>query len=182
MEYPVDINNAATDAKHPANKRNEARAKLDSIGIVAIGERIAECVTYRTIAADAGVSVGSLCAWLARPEYAEHYARAREARADFLAEEILAIADDGSDDSYTDANGTKRTDHDAVTRAKLRVDTRKWIASKLWPTKYGDKLDVQNTHTVSPLAEAFKRLVDQGSAITVGSGSTFDQKTEEDEA
>jgi hypothetical protein len=30
----------------------------------------------------------------------------------------------------------------AVQRARLKVDTRKWLLSKLQPKKYGDKLDM----------------------------------------
>ena len=41
---------------------------------------------------------------------------------------------------------------DAVQRSRLRIDTRKWYASKLAPKKYGDKLDLtaqtQVTHVV----------------------------------
>ena len=33
-----------------------------------------------------------------------------------------------------------RVNGEAVQRSKLRVDTRKWVASKLKPKKYGDKL------------------------------------------
>lgn len=39
----------------------------------------------------------------------------------------------GEDEKY---NG------DAVQRSKLRVDARKWVAAKLKPKKYGDKIDV----------------------------------------
>lgn len=99
--------------------------------------------------------------------------RAREARADRLAEEILAIADDGSNDTYIDAAGNQRTDHDAIARSKLRVDSRKWLASKMFPRKYGEKLDVQTNHTASPLADMIARIAAAGSSIPINSGRTF---------
>jgi hypothetical protein len=64
-------------------------------------------------------------------------------RADFFAEEIIEIADSSESDTYTDSDGNVRTDHEVVARAKLRVDARKWYASKMNPKKYGDK--VENT-------------------------------------
>lgn len=73
-------------------------------------------------------------------DFQEMYARAKEDQADFLAEEILDIADDSSQDTTTDQQGNARCDTEWVQRSKLRVDTRKWIAAKLKPRKYGDKL------------------------------------------
>jgi hypothetical protein len=78
--------------------------------------------------------------WLGlHKSFRDQYARAREAQADALADEILDIADDGLNDSYEDEDGNRRTDYDVIARSKLRVDARKWIASKLKPRVYGDK-------------------------------------------
>lgn len=83
--------------------------------------------------------------WLAANQsFAEQYARAREAQADTLFDEILTIADDGRNDTYTDEEGNVRTDQDVIARSRLRVDARKWMAGKLRPKKYGDKLDVEH--------------------------------------
>ena len=86
-------------------------------------------------------------AWLdgSRPEFSEQYARAREAQADKLAEEALQIADDGRSDTYLDAEGNEKTNTEAIQRSKLRVDTRKWLASKMAPKKYGDKVTQEHT-------------------------------------
>ena len=40
----------------------------------------------------------------------------------------------------TDDEGKKIVDHDHISRSRLRVDSRKWVASKLLPKVYGDKL------------------------------------------
>lgn len=84
--------------------------------------------------------------WLSENEvFSDKYARAREAQADTLADEIIDIADDGENDTYEDDEGNVRTNQDVIARSRLRVDARKWIASKLKPKKYGDKIqtDIQ---------------------------------------
>lgn len=75
------------------------------------------------------------------PEFLQQYARAKEESADALADEILDIADDSARDFVSGENGPVfNSEH--VQRSRLRVDTRKWIASKLKPKKYGDKVAV----------------------------------------
>lgn len=82
--------------------------------------------------------------WLIdRPEFSAKYARAREDQQDFYQEEILEIADDGRNDWMTKNFAGEETlvvNNEAVQRSRLRVDTRKWIMSKLSPKKYGDKI------------------------------------------
>jgi len=78
--------------------------------------------------------------------FAAQYASARARQMDHYAEEILEIADDNTNDieEVEIAEGVKvtRTNHDVINRAKLRIDTRRWLMGKLAPKKYGDKLDV----------------------------------------
>ena len=61
-----------------------------------------------------------------------------------MAEEILAIADDGINDTYVDDDGRPRVDNDVIQRSRLRVDTRKWLMSKMAPKRFGDKVDVNH--------------------------------------
>lgn len=80
--------------------------------------------------------------WLSLDKvFSEQYARAREAQADAMADEILQIADDGQNDTYVDDEGRPRTDTDVIARSRLRVDARRWLASKLKPKVYGEKVD-----------------------------------------
>lgn len=81
----------------------------------------------------------------------EMYARARQERADLLADEIVEIADEecttvkaSKHGSSDDGEGETEVVFDAVAvaRNKLRVDARKWVASKLKPRVYGDKLEL----------------------------------------
>ncbi len=90
-------------------------------------------------------SVFTIYKWLNNnPDFSKAYARAKEDQADYLAEEMLDIADDGSNDYMTVKMGGKSVrveDKELTNRSRLRVDTRKWIASKLKPKKYADRID-----------------------------------------
>ena len=74
-------------------------------------------------------------------DIANNYARAKEIDAERFADEILEIAD-GSDNDYVNTEEGVKFQSEHVQRAKLRVDTRKWLLSKRLPKKYGDKVDV----------------------------------------
>jgi hypothetical protein len=83
--------------------------------------------------------VSTLFKWLRENEsFSNQYAGAKESQSDILVDEILEIVDDESGDE----NGSV-----AVQRAKLRLEARKWIASKLKPKSYGDRLDISGKIT-----------------------------------
>lgn len=137
----------------------------------AICTHIAEGKSLRIIGGMDGMPhQATIMAWLdgSRPEFSEQYARAREAQADKLAEEALQIADDGRSDTYLDAEGNERTDNEVIQRSRLRVDTRKWLASKMAPKKYGDKVTQEHTGA-------------DGGAIQVASTVTFVRPPARDE-
>lgn len=121
------------------------------MGIEAVCEQMVALKPLRAIAEDAGVGLGTLTAWLAA--YPEQYARARDVQADRFAEDILAIADDGRNDTYQTDDG-EVTNHDVIARSRLRVDARKWLASKMAPKKYGDKLAVGGADDLPPLQQS----------------------------
>lgn len=129
---------------------------------------IAEGKSLRVIGAMEGMPhQATIMAWLdgSRPEFSEQYARAREAQADKLAEEALTIADDGRSDTYVDADGNVKTDSEVIQRSKLRVDTRKWLASKMAPKKYGDKLGLGAADGLDPVQTVSKELTDAERAV-----------------
>ena len=77
------------------------------------------------------------------PEFSEQYAKAREALLEHWAEEITEIADDGSNDwmaSEDPDNPGYRVNGEHINRSRLRVDTRKWLLSKLAAKKYGERV------------------------------------------
>lgn len=82
------------------------------------------------------------------PDFADRYARARRDGLDALAEEMIEIADDATNDFMTRTSETgvnKVLDAEHVNRSRLRIDARKWLLSKLRPDKYGDMERVQVT-------------------------------------
>lgn len=87
--------------------------------------------------------------WLHKhPAFSEKYIRARAGQAEKYAAEIIDIADDASQDRVTrtreDGTEYEEVDHEHINRARLRVDSRKWIASKLLPKVYGDRTIIQD--------------------------------------
>lgn len=112
-----------------------------------ICEALIEGRSLRSIClADDMPSTSTVCRWLSdRADFRQQYAIAREAQADTLADESIDIADDGSNDwmeRKNEAGEVVKVEYngDAVQRSRLRIDTRKWFASKLAPKKYGDKV------------------------------------------
>lgn len=129
---------------------------------------IADGKSLRTIGAMDGMPhQATIMAWLdgSKPEFSEQYARAHEAYADKLAEETLTIADDSSQDTYVDADGNVKTDTEAIQRSKLRVDTRKWLASKKAPRKYGDKVAIGGADDLGPVQTVTKEMTDAERAV-----------------
>ena len=98
-------------------------------------ERIANGESLGKICRDKDMpDKSSVTRWLAADEGGElrnQYTRAREEQADAIFEDCLDIADDATPED--------------VQKARLRIDTRKWMAGKLRPKKYGDK--VLNEHS-----------------------------------
>jgi hypothetical protein len=78
--------------------------------------------------------------------FQEQYARAKEFGIERMADELLDISDDGRNDfmerDLGDGVVTQQLNSEHIQRSKLRVDTRKWLLSKLAPKKYGDKLEL----------------------------------------
>lgn len=81
--------------------------------------------------------------WLQADEvFRARYVRAKEDQADVFVEEMLEIADNNENDISIDPKDEtkKRIEYANIQRAKLRVDTRRWIASKFKANKYGDRV------------------------------------------
>lgn len=101
--------------------------------------------------------------WLAKfPAFMEKYTRARELQAEHYASEIVALADtpvearkvvikpDGSEEV---------TIGDSVERSKLQIESRKWIAMKLLPKKYGDRIqqDISGSLDIASVLDAARK-------------------------
>jgi hypothetical protein len=114
-----------------------------------ICERLAAGESMRSVSRDEDMpAMSTLFKWLREhEEFSEQYARAKEESADALVEDMLDIADNAANPVIVDGvplvvegKPVMNADAAAVAHARLRVDTRKWSASKLKPKKYGDKV------------------------------------------
>jgi len=114
----------------------------------AICDRLEHGETLRSIVLDPLMpSRTTVFKWLQNNEaFAEQYARARDAQADHFAEEIVDIADSEPSLIFKNLDGVDvaSVDSTAVNLLRLRIDARKWYASKVAPKKYGDK--IETTH------------------------------------
>lgn len=103
--------------------------------------KLAEGESLRTVCKpDEMPCLSTVFNWMrTRPEFLQQYARAKEESTDALAEEIIDISDDSLDDAF---RSDPKSSGAIVQAHRLRVDSRKWIMSKMKPKKYGDKIDM----------------------------------------
>lgn len=115
-------------------------ALIDEKLIMRVISRLPHEPTLKVILKDEGISAKRFFDYLLEhPRYDASFALAQSARAELLADEIIDIADTESDPQ----------------RARNRIDARKWVASKLKPNKFGDRIDVNVSHTVD-IGEALR--------------------------
>lgn len=75
--------------------------------------------------------------WVAASEeFRSQYAQAREMAADSHADDVVDIGDTEPDPA----------------KARVRIDARKWAASKMAPRKYGERLELAGQVTVARVA------------------------------
>jgi hypothetical protein len=132
------------------------RPSIYSDGLAAeICERLASGESLNAICADPCMPTRqAVHEWVAdnRAGFGDKYARARTAQADHYADEIIEIVDSEADPA----------------RARVRMDGRKWVASKLAPRKYGEKLETENHNTINvsdSLAALLERIEVSGRKI-----------------
>lgn len=75
------------------------------------------------------------------PDFFLRYQLAKQHQAHWMAEDCEEIAKEV--DYITDQNGTQRVDPGFIASRRLMVDTKKWHASKLAPTVFGDRKAVE---------------------------------------
>lgn len=90
-------------------------------------------------------SVTTFFKWLREHEnFAKQYARAKEIQAELFISEIVDIADDGRNDwmekKLQSGEIVEVANHEHIQRSRVRIDSRKWLASKFMPKKYGDRI------------------------------------------
>jgi hypothetical protein len=106
----------------------------------------------------AGVARQTFLDWVDKDqELAGHYAHARAAMIDKIADDIMTIADED-----LIPTGEGKVDSAMVQKQRLRVDTRKWLLSKLAPKKYGDKLELTGDETAPLSIQKIERVIIDG--------------------
>lgn len=85
------------------------------------------------------------------PELKQLYDDARQMQAESWSDEMIEISEDSTGDVTVDKTGKLKIDFECVNRSKLRVDTMKWLMSRLHHERFGDRLkqDVSGTLTVN---------------------------------
>ena len=131
-ELADNIANRQMNQKEKANlarkEASEVNKKIHAFGgELAIVDKLSEGETVLGLARALGISHTAFYDWVERGGEARvaALARARTRGGQSLAEQTLEIADTA-------------TPQEAQI-AKLRVDTRRWLASKMAPDEYGDK-------------------------------------------
>ena len=108
------------------------------------------------------ISYEDFLRWVKRdPQRYERFKEAQEMRTEFIASEILEIAD-GID-------SIDPTSSDTVNRDKLRIDTRKWLMSAHNKKRYGEAKQIELGGSISiteALAQAQQRVI-EGEVIDV---------------
>ena len=104
-------------------------------------------------------TAGAVRYWVSQDHdgFAARYAQARARGLEHLADEILELSDEANRDVKVNQDGREIVDYEVVARSKLRVDSRKWLLSKLMPKVYGDKLDLNHSGEM-----ALKAIPDDG--------------------
>lgn len=115
-----------------------------------------------------GFAYMALLDWIqADPARAALYDRAREERADILADEVTEIADAPADTAVE------------VARSRLRVEARKWAAARLKPRVYGERAagqaggqagDVPQAPPLHDMSDEALLAIAQGAAGRTGKG------------
>ena len=86
------------------------------------------------------------------PEFRTMYTLAKAEQIENIIEEILDIADDGTNDYMNhvdEKTGCEawRINGEHIQRSRIRIDTRKWLAAKLVPRIYGDAKEQESQNT-----------------------------------
>jgi lipopolysaccharide biosynthesis regulator YciM len=135
--------------------RRALEKKIEDLGgIEFVSSHIAEGMTIGRLAEFIECSRPMLSFWINQTEDRKNAVlSARRLKAEKLAEDALDIAD------YADGSSSS-----AVNKARLQVDTRKWMASKLDPENFGEKSMEVNISVGDLHLQALKHM---GKAIEV---------------
>jgi len=109
---------------------------------------IEEKISFNEAVKESDISLVSFYKWISKSDELQTlYKYARDVRSDVLFEQIIEIADTTEEGTVveTDDHGrTKEKTGDMTQHRRLKIDSRKWVVSRMSPKKYGDKLDLSS--------------------------------------
>lgn len=129
--------------------------------------RIASGESLRSVCRDPAMpGMTTVFSWMPKhPDFRTQYDEACDARAQTIFDELVEIAD-------TPMEGDVITEHedgrrevkrgDMLGHRRLRVDVRKWALARMAPKRFGDKVGVEHTGTVSLEALVLRSLKGEG--------------------
>jgi len=85
------------------------------------------------------------------PRLKEAYEQAVQDRAAFLAEELIEMADTPIPEGMDPVSRSAWVQH-----LRVRLDTRKWIASRVYRKVYGDRVDMTVSHDTISITAALE--------------------------
>lgn len=127
----------AASAGRPITPFNQHYADILCGEIATRPESLQKIVSSLQSQYDDFPSIPTIYRWLREePDFSRTYDRSKQDQADIHVDEMMDIADNDTGDDLGSV---------AVQRAKLKVDTRKWVVSKLKPKVYGDRIIAEHT-------------------------------------
>ena len=104
--------------------------------------------------------------------FSDDYARAREIRADMFVNQIIEISDTPvlGETVKSGLLGDETTTGDMIQHRNLQVNSRKWVAARMAPKKYGDK--IETTINRRGQTSANSRLLETVSGVPGGISKT----------
>ena len=96
--------------------------------------------------------------WLrTKEDFLNQYTRAKQESADALTDEMLDIADDGTNDYMTGKDGQEVLNTDHIQRSKLRIETRKWCTMASATPRRPNWIPISTAASCTAAAKTFHR-------------------------
>ncbi len=162
----VDLHTEQKKIGRPSSFKQEVADK--------ICEGLSQGMSLRAVSRQEDMpSIPTILLWMSQnSSFLEQYTRAKEVGIELLAEELIEIADDATNDymerKNSDGSVEMVIDQENIQRSRLRIDTRKWALSKILPKKYGDRVEVANTGNITVLVNRqINQLTDDSKTIDI---------------
>lgn len=105
-------------------------------------DALARTGSLRAVCKELGIGRNTIIGWVVDDidGFADAYARAKDMGIDELVDETLEISDE-----TPPLTALGQTDSGAIAHAKIRIETRRWLAERMAPRRYGVKQGLELT-------------------------------------